>query len=315
MAEASPVVDDAIFMRNMIRTSSRSGGFEVVGEAANGIEAIEKYKELKPGPHHDGHRDAVQERHRGHAGDPQARPQRGGHHVLGARAGVAGDGGDRGRRRGLHRQAVPRRGRAGGGEEGAGRDAQGCSPGRHARHVSLPRALRHRGLRASRGAGARSGIARGHPDGRDGGLALPPRALGEGHVRVDGARAHRPARPPGGGPGRRGPAASRRAGPRAGGSPPLRDRHDARPRARHRRGERARAAARAPRQAVRGGDRAHRPAAPAHQGGAAWIRSPPARQRRSARAASRSASTSCPRPRARAPAPSWSTRSSPASAR
>ena len=42
------VVDDAIFMRNMIKDIFASGGFEVVGEAANGLEAVDKYKELKP---------------------------------------------------------------------------------------------------------------------------------------------------------------------------------------------------------------------------------------------------------------------------
>lgn len=42
------IVDDAIFMRNMIKEILASGGFEVVGEAANGLEAVEKFKELKP---------------------------------------------------------------------------------------------------------------------------------------------------------------------------------------------------------------------------------------------------------------------------
>jgi two-component system chemotaxis response regulator CheY len=42
------VVDDAIFMRNMIRDIFASGGFEVIGEATNGLEAVERYKELKP---------------------------------------------------------------------------------------------------------------------------------------------------------------------------------------------------------------------------------------------------------------------------
>lgn len=42
------VVDDAVFMRNMIRDIFTGGGFEVVGEAANGLEAIEKYKTLEP---------------------------------------------------------------------------------------------------------------------------------------------------------------------------------------------------------------------------------------------------------------------------
>ncbi len=42
------IVDDAIFMRNMIKDIFSGAEFEVVGEAANGVEAIEKYKELKP---------------------------------------------------------------------------------------------------------------------------------------------------------------------------------------------------------------------------------------------------------------------------
>jgi two-component system chemotaxis response regulator CheY len=42
------VVDDAIFMRNMIKDIFTSAGYEVVGEAQHGIEAVEKYKELKP---------------------------------------------------------------------------------------------------------------------------------------------------------------------------------------------------------------------------------------------------------------------------
>ena len=42
------VVDDAIFMRNMIKDIFAGDAFEVVGEAANGVEAVEKYKELKP---------------------------------------------------------------------------------------------------------------------------------------------------------------------------------------------------------------------------------------------------------------------------
>ena len=42
------IVDDAVFMRSMIRDIFASGGFEVVGEAANGLEAVEKFKELKP---------------------------------------------------------------------------------------------------------------------------------------------------------------------------------------------------------------------------------------------------------------------------
>ena len=42
------IVDDAVFMRNMIKDIFTGDEFEVVGEAANGVEAIEKYMELKP---------------------------------------------------------------------------------------------------------------------------------------------------------------------------------------------------------------------------------------------------------------------------
>ena len=42
------IVDDAAFMRMMIKDILTKGGHEVVGEAANGLEAIERYKELKP---------------------------------------------------------------------------------------------------------------------------------------------------------------------------------------------------------------------------------------------------------------------------
>ena len=42
------IVDDAMFMRGVLRRILEQSGYEVVGEASNGIEAIEKYKELKP---------------------------------------------------------------------------------------------------------------------------------------------------------------------------------------------------------------------------------------------------------------------------
>ena len=42
------VVDDAAFMRMMIKDILKKGGYEVVGEAEDGLKSIEKYKELKP---------------------------------------------------------------------------------------------------------------------------------------------------------------------------------------------------------------------------------------------------------------------------
>ena len=42
------VVDDAIFMRAMLRDIFSGAGYDVVGEACHGLEAIERYKELKP---------------------------------------------------------------------------------------------------------------------------------------------------------------------------------------------------------------------------------------------------------------------------
>ncbi len=42
------IVDDAIFMRKMIGDILRKEGYEICGEAENGIEAINKYKELQP---------------------------------------------------------------------------------------------------------------------------------------------------------------------------------------------------------------------------------------------------------------------------
>ncbi len=42
------VVDDALFMRKMICGVAAEAGWEVVGEAANGLEAIAQYDRLKP---------------------------------------------------------------------------------------------------------------------------------------------------------------------------------------------------------------------------------------------------------------------------
>lgn len=42
------VCDDAIFMRTMISDILSQAGFEIVGEAESGVQAVEKYKALKP---------------------------------------------------------------------------------------------------------------------------------------------------------------------------------------------------------------------------------------------------------------------------
>ena len=48
MAKSILIVDDAAFMRMMIKDILTKNGYEVVGEAANGADAVEKYKELNP---------------------------------------------------------------------------------------------------------------------------------------------------------------------------------------------------------------------------------------------------------------------------
>lgn len=42
------IVDDAAFMRMMIKEILSKNGFEVVGEASDGSEGVEKYRELQP---------------------------------------------------------------------------------------------------------------------------------------------------------------------------------------------------------------------------------------------------------------------------
>lgn len=42
------IVDDALFMRNMLKDIFVQAGYEIAGEASNGVEAIQRYKELKP---------------------------------------------------------------------------------------------------------------------------------------------------------------------------------------------------------------------------------------------------------------------------
>jgi two-component system chemotaxis response regulator CheY len=48
MANRILIVDDAAFMRMMIRDILTKNGFEVVGEAQDGAQAIEKFKEVRP---------------------------------------------------------------------------------------------------------------------------------------------------------------------------------------------------------------------------------------------------------------------------
>jgi two-component system, chemotaxis family, chemotaxis protein CheY len=51
MSHKSPsvlIVDDALFMRTVLKDILTKNGYEVIGEATNGFEAIEKYEELNP---------------------------------------------------------------------------------------------------------------------------------------------------------------------------------------------------------------------------------------------------------------------------
>jgi two-component system chemotaxis response regulator CheY len=62
MARTLLVTDDALIIRQIIKDMAASAGWEVVGEAANGQEAIDRYRELRPDavtldlvmPEHDG---------------------------------------------------------------------------------------------------------------------------------------------------------------------------------------------------------------------------------------------------------------------
>jgi two-component system, chemotaxis family, chemotaxis protein CheY len=42
------IVDDAVFMRKMVKDALSAAGHEVVGEAVNGVEAVARFQELKP---------------------------------------------------------------------------------------------------------------------------------------------------------------------------------------------------------------------------------------------------------------------------
>ncbi|MGD2135397.1 MAG: response regulator [Gemmatimonadales bacterium] len=48
MSHTVLVCDDAIFMRTMISDILTGAGYEVVGEAETGLQAVEKYKQLRP---------------------------------------------------------------------------------------------------------------------------------------------------------------------------------------------------------------------------------------------------------------------------
>lgn len=48
MSNGILIVDDAAFMRMMIKDVLTKNGMEVIGEAENGAKAIEKFKELQP---------------------------------------------------------------------------------------------------------------------------------------------------------------------------------------------------------------------------------------------------------------------------
>ena len=48
MSHTVLVCDDAIFMRTMISDILTQAGFEVVGEAESGVQAVDKYRQLKP---------------------------------------------------------------------------------------------------------------------------------------------------------------------------------------------------------------------------------------------------------------------------
>lgn len=48
MSKRVLIVDDAAFMRMMIKNHLTEAGYEVVAEAENGKQAVEKYNEFKP---------------------------------------------------------------------------------------------------------------------------------------------------------------------------------------------------------------------------------------------------------------------------
>ena len=48
MAKTHVVTDDAAIIRQKVKEAARSAGWEIIGEAKNGKEAVERYMELRP---------------------------------------------------------------------------------------------------------------------------------------------------------------------------------------------------------------------------------------------------------------------------
>jgi two-component system chemotaxis response regulator CheY len=48
MALSVMIVDDALFMRNMLKDIFARAGYDVVGEAEDGEAALERYREIRP---------------------------------------------------------------------------------------------------------------------------------------------------------------------------------------------------------------------------------------------------------------------------
>ena len=48
MSHTVLICDDAIFMRTMVGDILQQAGFEIVGEAETGLQAIEKFRALRP---------------------------------------------------------------------------------------------------------------------------------------------------------------------------------------------------------------------------------------------------------------------------
>ena len=48
MSHTVLICDDAVFIRDLVGDILRRAGYDVVGEAATGVQAVEKYKQLRP---------------------------------------------------------------------------------------------------------------------------------------------------------------------------------------------------------------------------------------------------------------------------